>query len=152
MITQLSKIFVKVYFILFSLLATAVATAFLFFSLLITAISLIIICMPDNYANVRLINHSNETIKYVTIETSGPHGSKAEFHNIEIGQSRTAIFKIESDCHYLVDVTFVSDKKVYAELGYLSHGISINDELLIFDKKIGLKSGKHTHWQEFLVR
>ncbi|MFW2331896.1 MAG: hypothetical protein ACN4E2_06360 [Nitrospinota bacterium] len=51
----------------------------------------------------------------------------------------------------MVDVTFVSGKKVYADLGYLMSGMSANDELLIFDNKIELKSGESRFFLDFLL-
>ncbi len=94
---------------------------------------------PMYYASVIVNNKTTNRIDKVTVDLCG---ERAELLGIESNETQNAKLKIGSDCDYKVDVSFANGAKLNGQLGYVTHGVSVNDELLVFDDKIEIGKSK----------
>lgn len=91
--------------------------------------------LPPNTAKVAVVNKGSEQIQSGEVELCG---EKFSFSKLEPGQSFKQDLKVTRDCHYEVTATFLSGKKVSGGVGYVTHGMDFNDQILVTDEAVEL--------------
>ena len=89
--------------------------------------------LRDNSGQITLINESGESIKTVRIEVCK---QLIEFKTIRQGEKAKGTYKITSDSHYDILVTFASGKKLRKQLGYVTNGFDFQHTLVVKDADI----------------
>lgn len=86
-----------------------------------------------------LRNNSKYSIARVQVLVCG---QMIELKEIQVGKSRTGVYKVRSDSHYDVRVEFDSGKKLQKEVGYVTNGFDFNHEITITDTDIEIFDAK----------
>jgi hypothetical protein len=98
----------------------------------------VISCNSGNrdLALVTITNSSNETIQTVRLSVCG---QELETSDIHPGESRTFKYGVRSDSHYDLLVTFQSGKELKTSLGYVTHDMKVDDDIIVHNDAVELK-------------
>lgn len=105
----------------------------------LTLASLVMAACDSNKGSFLLRNNSKYSIARVQVLVCG---QMIELKEIQVGKSRTGVYKVRSDSHYDVRVEFDSGKKLQKEVGYVTNGFDFNHEITITDTDIEIFDAK----------
>ena len=93
--------------------------------------------LAPNKGAVQIINKSSEKIISGQISIC-----QQQFFLSEISPNESKIFayKVRSDSHYAVSVKFKSGRTLNKEIGYVTNGMNVEDDLIVSDSDIVLKN------------
>ncbi|HEX4925715.1 MAG TPA: hypothetical protein VFV50_16600 [Bdellovibrionales bacterium] len=89
----------------------------------------------SNLARVTVINQSGERIASGTLELCG---ERTALDGMANGDSKRFTLPVNGDCHYEVEVKLLSGRTVAGGVGYVTHGMSFDDAVIIQPEKIAL--------------
>ena len=98
-----------------------------------------ITCSSENTGEVILRNSTSQTIAHATIEICN---QTIEIDNIKPHKDYRNTFRIRSDSHYKVIVSFPSGKKMRKELGYVTQGFDFSHIITVSDSGISISYTK----------
>lgn len=87
------------------------------------------------FGTARIVNDSNEVIASLKVSICK---EVFEIQQLAPTNHSDIRFKINSDSHYSVRVRFASGKRLFREVGYVTHGIPSADTLLIRSEDVQL--------------
>jgi len=87
----------------------------------------------DNRGSFLLVNKANEPIVRALVTVCG---QTIELKNITPAHSASGSFRVKADSHYNIGVEFQSGRKLQEEMGYVTSGVDVEDEITITDKGI----------------
>ena len=93
--------------------------------------------LKENTGQFVLINSSNEMITQARIEVCE---QLIEVNNIEPHEKYNGTYKIKSDSHYDVTISFASGKELRDKLGYVTHGFDFTHTITITDSTISINN------------
>lgn len=94
--------------------------------------------VTSHAGEVMVENRTSESIDRATIEVCG---QALELSQIAPGEKKTASYKVVTDSHYDVSVTFNSGRKIDASVGYVTNGMDFRDTLIVTDDAIAYEAG-----------
>lgn len=84
---------------------------------------------------VTIINQSGERVAFGTLELCD---ERVALDGMANGESKRVVLPIKGDCHYQVEVKLASGQTVSGGVGYVSHGLSTEDAVVIQTNQITL--------------
>jgi len=102
---------------------------------LCVALLTVISCVSceTNTGTVVVLNKANDMIARVVIKVSG---QELTISDLAPSQSSTATYQVRTEGHYSIDVEFRSGKHLQKELGYITSGFDVRDQILVTDSDI----------------
>lgn len=88
------------------------------------------------FANVTVLNESENTIAEGSILVCR---QTLIFENIKPGKRRQLQYELGSDSDYGVKIRFDSGKEIEKSVGYVTNGLTVNDEIIITGESIGIR-------------
>jgi hypothetical protein len=105
---------------------------------LLLSISITVSC-STNTATLVLANESSEPITSAIVTVCR---QEIILQNVQPKQSARASYKVKSDSHYSVTITFRSGKTLQREMGYVTPGFDFSDQIIVTESDV--KLGKHS--------
>ncbi len=94
----------------------------------------------NNTGSFLLLNKASEPIARILVNICG---QSIEFKDVNPAHSASGSFKVKSDSHYKIEVEFQSERKLQKEIGYVTHGLHVEDEITITDKDIQITASNN---------
>lgn len=104
----------------------------------LTALVLLASCSSNRGAFL-LVNKATEPIAVATIKINE---QTIELRNIQPNMSAAGSYKVRTDGHYKIQVTFESGRTLNKELGYVTHGMDFQHEITVSDSDIEITGSK----------
>lgn len=92
-------------------------------------------CYKENTCQFVLINNSNEMITKARIEVCE---QLIEIQNIASHEKYIGMYKIKTDSHYKISISFASNRQLKDEIGYVTHGFDFTHTITITDSGISI--------------
>jgi hypothetical protein len=100
--------------------------------------TIVIRLMPEYTTKIRIINKSEEVISSGEVSLCD---NKIEFQTLAKNDEIERTLEVKGDCHFDVKAIFASGKRLTGSMGYVTSGVSFDDEIWIFNDRIEL--GRH---------
>lgn len=108
------------------------------FLIILVAVAVLYFRNPQK-ASVTVVNQASKALKIVTVELCG---ESVTIENLAIQTSKKLELKVHGDCHYQVDAIFESGEKLSNGVGYVTHGLDFDDQILVTDSEIKMGEAK----------
>lgn len=106
--------------------------------IILAAIAVFYLRAPQK-ASVTVVNKAGKLLKTVTVELCG---ESATIESLAVQTSKKLELKVHSDCHYQVTAIFESGEKLSNGVGYVTHGMDFDDQIVITDSEIKMGETK----------
>ncbi len=106
--------------------------------IVLAAIAIFYLRTPQK-ASVTVMNQASKLLKIVTVELCG---ESATVENLPVQATKKVKLKVHSDCHYQVDAIFESGEKLSNGVGYVTHGLDFDDQIIVTDSEIKMGEAK----------
>lgn len=105
----------------------------LFYALLFCTV---LVSCNENKGNFILRNNSSESIAEAKVKICG---QELRLENVKPKEQKKMDYKVTSDSHFDISITFSSGKKIEKQDGYVTNGMNFKHEILVSDSDVSLK-------------
>lgn len=111
-----------------------------YFLILFLPIALLYVCafpyLGDGMATVKIINQSEEIVAMLQVTV---HEDIKTVEDLKPGEEVEMQFLVKRDTHYHIDIEFISGRKIWKDVGYLTSMTRISDKVIINKADIELE-------------
>lgn len=108
-------------------------------SVLVILVIIGLFLRPEYESEILIVNQSQDNISFGKISVSN---QQFEFETLASGGEKKFVYKVQTDAHYDIELTFENGRTLNQQLGYVTHGMKFADKLIVRDRGIVLERMK----------